>query len=310
MKTISLSIFCCTILPLSGIVGVSPASGQENLSPLAAPGSESTAFNLQTFLSQEFADFAAFEKALKASNADGTKAWEARLLFPFATGNFENLRSILDQTEELASKWQLAESELFSSMNEYEALLRALKARLCLDQGDVGAFQEHAGRVLWEDPNLAMIMAQWVMQHKAREKAASLKVPLDSVLETPDGASVSFASLVDGHKAVLLDFWASWCGPCIQLMPELKKKASLLRPQGIHVAGVNTENSEKARDGAQRFGIDFTWLVEPSDRSLSRLLEIDSIPRMVLIAPDGSVLFNGHPMDEQLNAAVAKLTAE
>jgi hypothetical protein len=53
--------------------------------------------------------------------------------------------------------------------------------------------------------------------------------------------------------------------------------------------------------------MDLSWLVEPADRPLSRLLEVDTIPHVVLISPDGKVLYAGHPSDAGLTAALAKL---
>jgi hypothetical protein len=46
------------------------------------------------------------------------------------------------------------------------------------------------------------------------------------------------------------------------------------------------------------------------ERPYSKLLEIDSIPRMILVAPDGKVLFNGHPQDQGLWSALQKLDPE
>ena len=49
------------------------------------------------------------------------------------------------------------------------------------------------------------------------------------------------------------------------------------------------------------------WLIEPTERPLSQLLMINSIPRMILVGPEGKVLYNGHPMDPGLKTALAKL---
>ena len=48
-------------------------------------------------------------------------------------------------------------------------------------------------------------------------------------------------------------------------------------------------------------------LLEPESRPLSQMLMINSIPRMILVSPEGKVLYNGHPMDPSLKAALAKL---
>lgn len=96
----------------------------------------------------------------------------------------------------------------------------------------------------------------------------------------------------------------------MQLMPELKKKAAELAKHGVVVAGMNKDDQNaqtvaaKVRDEQ---GIDFPWLIEPAERPFSKLLEIDSIPRMILISPDGRVLYNGHPQDPALWSALQKL---
>ena len=125
-----------------------------------------------------------------------------------------------------------------------------------------------------------------------------------------NGEPIVLGDLFKGQKAVLLDFWASWCGPCLQLMPELQKKANSLPQQGVYVAAVNTDNEDpltKAREVKESRMMDMPWLVEAEGEPLSSALMIDSIPRMILIAPDGQVLYNGHPMDPGLGAALAEL---
>ena len=133
---------------------------------------------------------------------------------------------------------------------------------------------------------------------------------LDMDIETSAGAKTSLAKLVEGKHGVLLDFWASWCGPCMRLMPELKKKAKKYEGLGIVVAGMNTENASKAEKVRKEREIGFSWLVEPSGRPFSKMLKINSIPRMILLDPEGKVLFNGHPMDDELTAALDGLSSK
>jgi len=96
----------------------------------------------------------------------------------------------------------------------------------------------------------------------------------------------------------------------MRLMPELKKKAKKYEGLGIVVAGMNTENASKAEKVRKEREIGFSWLVEPSGRPFSKMLKINSIPRMILLDPEGKVLFNGHPMDDELTAALDGLSSK
>ena len=140
---------------------------------------------------------------------------------------------------------------------------------------------------------------------------ANLRLPMDLKIASADGETRTLSEWLSGNQAMLLDFWASWCGPCIQLMPELRAKAESLPNQGIFVAAMNTDADDpigKAKQTREQHNMQVVpWLIEPAERPLSQLLMINSIPRMILVGPEGKVLYNGHPMDPGLKTALAKL---
>lgn len=131
-------------------------------------------------------------------------------------------------------------------------------------------------------------------------------VNMDTPLKTCQGQQTTLAGVMGDNKALLLDYWASRCPPCIRLMPALKAKHEKLAAHGIAVVGINTENdpsvAEEVREALKLPAGD--WLVEPSSEPYSNPLGIDSIPRMILLDSSGRVLYNGHPNDPTLHQAL------
>ncbi|MBQ9138308.1 MAG: AhpC/TSA family protein [Alistipes sp.] len=68
----------------------------------------------------------------------------------------------------------------------------------------------------------------------------------------PEGEMVSLKSVVEkaGNKYVLLDFWASWCGPCMGEMPHLKEAYAKYHSKGFEIYGVSFDRSADAWKGA------------------------------------------------------------
>jgi len=133
--------------------------------------------------------------------------------------------------------------------------------------------------------------------------------PLDVELELTAGGTTTLADLMQENKAILVDFWATWCGPCIESIPGLKHKAEILAPQGVAVVAINIEKDGKNKAEKMRIKrqITFPWLVD-NKRFYADYFQVESIPRAILISSEGEVLFNGHPEDTKaLQLALNKL---
>jgi cytochrome c biogenesis protein CcmG, thiol:disulfide interchange protein DsbE len=108
-------------------------------------------------------------------------------------------------------------------------------------------------------------------------------------LSTADGKPVSVASL--RGNVILVDFWASWCGPCATAFPAIEDLFQEYRTRGFEVMAVNLD--EKRRD-ADRFLADrphaMTVAYDPQGRS-AKAFGVEGMPTSFLVGRDGKVRF-------------------
>ena len=92
-------------------------------------------------------------------------------------------------------------------------------------------------------------------------------------------------------KVVMINFWATWCGPCRQEMPHLSRLYDKYRAAGFVLLGVNVDDdTRRAGDMAQRLALPFPVLFD-SEKSVSRLYDLATMPSSVLIDRDGRVRY-------------------
>lgn len=90
-------------------------------------------------------------------------------------------------------------------------------------------------------------------------------------------------------QVVLVNFWASWCGPCKQEMPHLNRLHDKYRSAGFVLLGVNIDEDAKLGAAtAGRWGLKFPVLLD-TDKTVVRQYDLGSMPATVLIDRDGRV---------------------
>lgn len=92
-------------------------------------------------------------------------------------------------------------------------------------------------------------------------------------------------------QVVMINFWATWCAPCREEMPELNKLHARFQPSGFTLLGVNLdEDSRQAAGLATQLGLKFPVLFD-ADKRVSRLYDLATMPSTVLLDRDGKVRF-------------------
>jgi peroxiredoxin len=121
-------------------------------------------------------------------------------------------------------------------------------------------------------------------------KLAGEKLAIDFKVKMISGEEVSLSSLKG--KVVLLDFWATWCGPCVTEMPAVKATWQKYQKDNFVIVGISLDNSKKAFDSfIKKEGIDWFQYFDGAgwDNKIARLYNIHSIPHTVLIDHQGVI---------------------
>lgn len=113
----------------------------------------------------------------------------------------------------------------------------------------------------------------------------------DFTLQDINGRQVKLSDHLQ-QGPIILDFWATWCQPCLKFLPELDKL--LEKYDNLTVFAVSTDKPRKA-DEVKRlvksFQFKFTTLLD-TNGDLQRILNITSIPRTILLNAEGEIVYD------------------
>ena len=110
-----------------------------------------------------------------------------------------------------------------------------------------------------------------------------------------NGKMVSAMDVVKQNKLTIIDFWASWCGPCMQEMPHMVQLYQLYHPHGLGILGVSLDTeAENWKNAVKQTGAVWTHISELKKNSeIARMFGINAIPFTLIVDKEGNVLASG-----------------
>jgi thiol-disulfide isomerase/thioredoxin len=174
-------------------------------------------------------------------------------------------------------------------------------AQLKQDDAAKARFEQYVKMKPSDDPN-----AQRAARYISRPELARARMAPPFAVTTVDGQRISMDDLQG--KVVLLDFWATWCGPCREALPHIQRVAKKFQGQPLVILSVSLDKDEKAwKDFIAKN--EMTW---PQYRNgyfegpIAKKFSVNSIPHTFTIDTDG-VLQEEHIGDASIEGKLNKL---
>lgn len=214
--------------------------------------------------------------------------------------------------EEASAEWDKAMLSLMPEVNKVfsqyfdrnnnNAVGAWVLANWGLEPEQLDSIANLSGDVLKANPLVKGMLKQAEMLKKTAEGAMFT----DFTIEQPDGTKASLSDYVGKGNYVLVDFWASWCGPCRGEIPNIKELYDKYHDKGLDVLGVAVwDKPEDTRKAIDELGIVWPQIIN-AQQIPTDLYGIKGIPHIILFAPDGTIVARDL-RDEAMKEKVAEV---
>jgi peroxiredoxin len=212
---------------------------------------------------------------------------------------YESLQRNNGQPDELKALELRNNNYLIETQNKIKSFLRTQKpasivtlvAATSLDVNKDFGFLDSAIRDLkqtYPDNDDIISFAEYIGKYSSIRPGAMAPAIIQ---QTPEGKEFNLTSLKG--KYVLIDFWASWCGPCRRANPDLVKTYAKFKGKNFEILGVSLDKDAKEWKAAIKKD-NLTWPqvsdLKYWDNAAARTYQVESIPSSFLVGPDGKII--------------------
>lgn len=149
---------------------------------------------------------------------------------------------------------------------------------------------------------LAVVLGAWIWMVLFRDMTYEVSLPAPLPQAAVEGWVNTDAPLKKSDlqgKWIIVDYWATWCGPCIASFPDLARLNAEWKDKGVMVVGITSDTSSdmEAIKAIINQTEGFSWPVAYGGEEAFGLAGVTGIPRVFLFNPEGKKVWDGHPME-------------
>lgn len=262
-------------------------------------------------------DFAATITAARKNSISEQAILEGMFLYHVDREEDDAVAALLPAFLKQGEDFKLTDSAIFSVKEDWLAVVEYVRAIAALHKGDRAEFKSHITEAFWLSPRQAAAFAPHIERLRLNDAMSLVKIDFTTRLASLMSADeVTLASLMQGKKTLLLHFWAPTSQEAEQSLPDFISTATTLENKGFSIISLLTDHSPENVIAANKLLLPLgpklpgTWLIDNKQTPLHRTLRLQTYPLIVLVAQDGSVLFNGDPSDDQFWRALQKIDPE
>lgn len=164
-----------------------------------------------------------------------------------------------------------------------------------VEDAEFEALYKEGGEAVREFPLFKMIMEANLAEEKTQ--AGSKYLDFEGINPQNESETIRLSDFVAKGNYVLIDFWASWCGPCRKAMPEIKSLHEAYGDKGLTTIGVVVKDDLEAhREVAEALQV--TWPQIFVADEVGDLYGIKAIPLLILLDKDGTILVRTNEKEE------------
>ena len=177
-----------------------------------------------------------------------------------------------------------------------------------LETDELKEMVEKAADFIQEDESIQMNLLWRTASDKASGAVEFVCLEKDGRVESREtkDALECLNALISQGQYVLLDFWASWCAPCRDEIPNVIKLNAKYAGKGLKVVGVTVQDKpEKSLAAIRELGINYDQILD-LEGIVCNQYPIEGIPHFFLLAPSGEIVLSGHHNLDEFDAYLQK----
>lgn len=105
-------------------------------------------------------------------------------------------------------------------------------------------------------------------------------------------------------KIVVMDFWATWCGPCVQAMPDLQKLHDKFKSRGVDVLGINAWEESNAAAYMKEKGYTYTLLLNAEETA--KAYKVVNLPTLYIVDANGQIIYRATGQHKDIDLFLEK----